>query len=512
MKRWAGTLSVWIALMPACAVGPDYQRPAAAVPAAYGEAPPAWKPAGPADATARGAWWRMFADPTLDALAGEVTVNNQTLKAAEARFAQARAQVGVARAALLPTIGAGAQGTWNRQSQHRALFVPGAKVSYTDLMLPIDASYEFDVWGRVRRTIEGAQADAQASAADLEAVRLSLHAELATDYLELRTYDAELRLLQSTVSAYAQALALAESRHAGGIASGQDVAQAQTQLDVTRAQAIDVEVARAQRQHAIAIVVGRPPSSLQLPPSEVVPARVPVAPPGLPSELLERRPDVAAAERRMAAANARIGVARAAYFPTVSLIASGGFESSTITNLLSVPSTLFAIGASAMATVFDGGRRRALNDQALAAYDEAVASYRGTVLAAFRDVEDNLAALRILDQEARLQDAAVTSAERSLALSTNRYKGGVVTYLEVLTAQNVALAAKRTAIDILRRRLSASVALVKAIGGGWAGLETQRGSEPPQSGSWPALPRTLVKFRIFPAVDRYPGNARARRD
>jgi NodT family efflux transporter outer membrane factor (OMF) lipoprotein len=474
--RRAAVVGVLPALaLAACAVGPDYQRPPALVPMAYGEAPPAWKPARPADALSRGAWWKMFGDATLDALEGEVAVSNQTLKVSEARFAQARAAIGVARAGLLPTLGAGLQGTWNRQSQHRALFVSGAKVSYADVMLPIDASYEFDVWGRVRRTLEAARADAQASEADLESVRLSLQAELAIDYLELRTYDAEARLLQSTVRSYTQALALAESRHDGGIASGVDVAQAQTQLDVTRASALDVDLARAQRQHAIAVVVGRPPSALRVAPSESVPAQVPVAPPGLPSELLERRPDVAAAERRMAAANARIGVARAAYFPTVSLIASGGFESSTIANLLSVPSALFAIGASAMATVFDGGRRRAFNEQAQAAYEETVARYRATVLAAFREVEDNLAALRILDEEARLQDAAVASAERSLALSINRYKGGVVAYLEVLTAQNVALAAKQTAIDILRRRLSASVLLVKAVGGGWAGLEKPRG-------------------------------------
>jgi NodT family efflux transporter outer membrane factor (OMF) lipoprotein len=481
--RGAVGIGAWLALPAACAVGPDYQRPPAPVPAAYAPAPAGWKPARPSDELPRGAWWQMFGDPTLDGLEAQIAVANQTLKAAEAQFAQARAQVDVRRAGLLPTIGAGLAGTWNRQSQNKALFVPAAKVSYTDVALPIDVSYELDVWGRVRRTIEAARADAQASAADLEAVRLSLHAELAIDYFDLRTFDAELRLLQSTVGSYTQALALAESRHAGGIASGVDVAQARAQLDVTRAQAIDVEVARSQREHAIAVIVGRPPSSLRLPPADDLPARVPVAPVGLPSELLERRPDIAAAERRMAAANAQIGVARAAYFPTVSLIAQGGFESSTATNLLALPSALFAIGASAMATLFDGGRRRALNEQAQAAYDQTVASYRATVLAAFRDVEDDLAALRILDEESRAQAAAVASAEQSLTLSVNRYKGGVVAYLEVLTAQNVALSAKQTAIDIFRRRLSASVLLVKALGGGWAGLEKPAGSPPPRSGS-----------------------------
>jgi NodT family efflux transporter outer membrane factor (OMF) lipoprotein len=458
---------VGLALLPACAVGPDYRRPTAPAPAAYSEAPPGWKPAHPADEIPRGAWWKMFGDPTLDALEAEVTAANQSLKAAEARFTQARALVDIARSGLFPTIGAGLQGTLNRQSQRRAVFVQGAKVSYRDVILPIDVTYEFDVWGRVRRTIEAARADAEGAAADLENVRLSLHAELAIDYLQLRTYDAELRLLQSTVSAYTQALALVESRHAGGIASGVDVAQAKTQLELTKAQAIDVEVTRSQLLHAIAVVVGRPPAALQIPPRETPPSQVPIAPVGLPSELLERRPDIAAAERQMAAANARIGVARAAYFPTVSLIAAGGFESTTITNLLSLPATFFGIGASAMATLFDGKRRRGQVEQAQAAYEETVASYRAVVLAAFRDVEDNLAALRILDEGSRVQDAAVASAEHSLTLSTNRYKGGIVTYLEVLTAQNTALAAKQTAIDILRRRLSASVLLVKALGGGW---------------------------------------------
>jgi len=466
MKRAAYYFCV--ALVQACAVGPDYQRPTAPTPAAYSEAPPGWKPAGPADRIPRGAWWKMFGDSTLDGLEGEVTAANQNLKAAEARFAQARGVVEIARSGLFPTIGAGLQGTWNRQSQRRAVFVQGAKVSYRDVMLPIDATYEFDVWGRVRRTIEAARADAEASADDLENVRLSLHAELAIDYLQLRTYDAELRLLRSTVSAYTQALELVERRHAGGIASGVDVAQAQTQLEVTRAQAVNLEVTRSQLQHAIAVVIGRPPAALQIPSADTLPSRVPVAPVGLPSELLERRPDIAAAERQMAAANARVGVARAAYFPTVSLVAAGGFESSTITNLLSAPAAFFAIGASAMATLFDGKRRRGQVEQARAVYDDTVATYRATVLAAFRDVEDNLAALRILDEESRLQDAAVASAEHSLALSTTRYKGGVVTYLEVLTAQNTALSAKLTAIDILRRRLSASVLLVKALGGGWA--------------------------------------------
>jgi NodT family efflux transporter outer membrane factor (OMF) lipoprotein len=465
--RGAVGIGAWLALPAACAVGPDYQRPPAPVPAAYAPAPAGWKPARPSDELPRGAWWQMFGDPTLDGLEAQIAVANQTLKAAEAQFAQARAQVDVRRAGLLPTIGAGLAGTWNRQSQNKALFVPAAKVSYTDVALPIDVSYELDVWGRVRRTIEAARADAQASAADLEAVRLSLHAELAIDYFDLRTFDAELRLLQSTVGSYTQALALAESRHAGGIASGVDVAQARAQLDVTRAQAIDVEVARSQREHAIAVIVGRPPSSLRLPPADDLPARVPVAPVGLPSELLERRPDIAAAERRMAAANAQIGVAKAAYFPQLTLGANTGFRSSDAATWLTIPSYFWSIGPALAMNLFDAGLRRAQTAQAIASYDATVANYRQTTLTALADVEDNLAALRILEEEAKLEQDAVDAARQSLELTVNQYKAGTVSFLNVVTVQAQLLAEERNAVNLVNRRLAATVALVRAIGGGW---------------------------------------------
>jgi NodT family efflux transporter outer membrane factor (OMF) lipoprotein len=318
----------------------------------------------------------------------------------------------------------------------------------------------------VRRTVEASRAEAQASAADLEGVRLSLHAELASEYFQVRKLDAEEQLLSSTVTAYEQALNLTQNRFKGGVASGVDVAQAQTQLETTRAQAIDIGVQRAQFEHAIAVLVGQSASTFSLASSPLTLA-APTIPAGLPSELLERRPDVAAAERRIATANANIGVAKAAYFPNISLTTSGGFESNTITNLLSGPSGFLLAGASAAVTAFDAGRRRAASDQAQGAFDQSVAYYRETVLTAFQEVEDNLAALRILGNEATTQQAAVQAAQTSLNQSLTRYKGGVTTYLEVITAQGLALSDERTAVQILGRQISASVLLVRALGGGW---------------------------------------------
>jgi NodT family efflux transporter outer membrane factor (OMF) lipoprotein len=331
----------------------------------------------------------------------------------------------------------------------------------------VDASYEADVWGRVRRTVEAARASAQATAADVESVSLSLHAELASDYFQLRALDAEEQLLNSTVTAFEKALELTQNRFSGGVASQVDVAQAQTQLETTRAQAIDVAVQRAQFEHAIAVLTGQAPSALTLA-SAPLTSTPPVVPAGLPSDLLERRPDIAATERLMAAANAQIGIAKAAYYPTITLSGTGGFEGSSITNWFNGPSGFVAAGVSAIGTVFDVGRRHAVTDQAKAAYNQSVANYQQTVLTAFQDVEDNLAALRILEEEAGTQNAAVTAAEHSLALSTNRYKGGVTTYLEVITAQSAALSDERVAVQIAGRRMSASVLLIKALGGGWS--------------------------------------------
>ena len=452
-------------LLAACAVGPRYSRPAAPAAPAYQETPPNWKQAEPADQFAKGKWWEIFQDAQLNALEQQADSSNQTVKAAQARFQEARALVRLNRSDLYPTATAGLSATRTRASQNRA--VRSSAGLYNDFVLPVDVSYEPDLWGRVRRNLENARASAQASAGDLQSVRLSVEAEVAADYFQLRTFDSEEQLLNETVAADQRALDLTRNRYRGGVASGVDVAQAETQLESTRAQAIDVQVARAQLQHAIAALIGMPASgfSLQVAPLTIAP---PAIPPGLPSQLMERRPDIAAAERRVAAANANIGAVKAAaYFPLLSLTAGGGFESVAAGTWFAGPSGFASAGASAVATVFDVGRRRARMEEARALYDQAVADYRQTVLSGFQEVEDNLAALRILEQEAGTQAAAVQAARRSVALSTNRYKGGVASYLEVITAQTAELTNERLEVDILRRRMTAAVVLVKALGGGW---------------------------------------------
>ncbi len=449
-------LAVVLLVLSGCAVGPRYAKPATPTAPEYKEVPPNWKTAQPNDQIARGKWWEIFQDPQLNALEEQINVSNQNLKAAQAQYEQARALVRFNRAAYYPTVTAGASALREHVSQNRPLIRSTAQIS----------SYEPDVFGRVRRTVEAARSNAQASAADLESVNLSLHADLAIDYFQLRTLDAEAQLLNSTVTAFEKALDLTRNRYQGGVASAVDVAQAETQLETTRAQAIDVQVQRSQNEHAIAVLSGQPPSTFSIPASPWTTAP-PVIPPGLPSDLLERRPDIAGAERRVASANAQIGVARAAYFPAVALSGSGGFESTAITTLIQGPSGFLTSGASAVVTAFDVGRRRAISEQARAAYNQATANYRQSVLTAFQEVEDNLAALRILEQESKTQNAAVAASEHSLELSTNRYKGGVVSYLEVITAQSIALSDERAAVGILRRRMTASVSLIKALGGGW---------------------------------------------
>jgi NodT family efflux transporter outer membrane factor (OMF) lipoprotein len=461
---------IWIGLLAAsCAVGPEYRKPPVETPPAFKEPPPEnWKTAEPKDGALRGKWWEIFGDPQLNVLEEQVSVSNQTLAQAEAQFRGARAAVQGARSGLFPTVTAGASVTNSRASTSRVSTGTGTSRSGTATIyqVPIDFSYEFDVWGRVRREIEANVANAQASAADVEAVRLSLQTELAVDYFQLHGLDEQRQLLDTTVAGYERTLQINVRRHDVGVSSGADVAQAQTQLETTRAQAIDLGVARAEFEHAIAILTGKPPSDLTIPPAPigVTPPAIPVA---LPAELLERRPDVAAAERRMAAANAEIGVARAAYFPSLALGASGGFEASTLAKLFSLPSRFWSLGPSLVATVFDGGRRRAATAQAEAAYDANVAAYRESVLTAFENVEDNLAALRILAEESVQQAAATAAAERSLELARTRYSGGITSYLEVLTAQNAALANERAAVDLRIRQMTASVNLVKALGGGW---------------------------------------------
>ena len=449
-----------------CVVGPKYHVPVVQAPPAYKEAGD-WKPAQPNDQNLGGSWWTIFQDPHLNELEDQVNVSNQNLKAAEAQFRQARATLRYYRADYYPTVTYGPSATRERISNRRP---PATSIfdgiTYNDFVLPFSVSYQADVWGRVRKNVESYREQAQASAADLATVNLSMHADLAVDYFQARSLDAEEQLLNSTVQQYEQALELNENRFAGGIASEVEVEQARTQLETTRAQAVDVGVLRAQYEHAVAILIGKPPAEFSLPPLPLT-APPPHVPLTVPSELLERRPDVAASERLVASANAQIGVAKSAYYPVISLGATGGFESSAITTLLNGPSGLWSVGLSAVGTVFDVGRRRALNDQARAAYDYQVATYRENVLTGFQQVEDNLAAVRILENEAKIQNEAVTAAQRSLDLSVTRYKGGVTSYLEVITAQSAALADEVTAVNILGRRMANTVLLIQALGGGW---------------------------------------------
>ena len=464
---WLGTLlAVAVLQFTGCTVGPKYHPPVVQAPSAYKEVGD-WKPAQPNDQSLGGEWWKIFQDPQLDALELQVNVSNQNLKAAEAQFRQARAALRYNRADYYPTVTAGLSGTRTRVSSHRP--PPNSifnGITENDFTLPVDVSYQADVWGRIRKNVESYREQAQASAADLATVNLSMHADLAIDYFQARSLDAQEQLLNDTVKQYEQALELTQNRFQGGIASEVEVQQAKTQLQTTRAAAIDVGVLRAQYEHAVAILIGTPPAEFSLPPLPLT-APPPPVPVGMPSELLERRPDIAAAERRVAAANAQIGVAKSAYYPIINLSASGGFESSAITTLLNGPSGLWSLGLSAVGTVFDVGRRRSLNDQARAAYDFQVAAYRQSVLSGFQQVEDNLAAVRILENEAQVQQLAVAAAQRSLDLSITRYKGGVTSYLEVTTAQSAALADQVTAVNILGRRMASTVLLIQALGGGW---------------------------------------------
>ena len=469
--------AAWPSLLAACAgcaVGPNYVRPSVPVPAQYKElssASPAesgtWKEAQPQDLARRGAWWEMFGDPELDALEARVTAANQTIVQAEAAFRGARALARGARAGFFPSVGASAVATRSSGLSARSSGVAsGAAPAVTTYSLPVDVAWELDLFGGVRRSVEAGVAGAQASAANLEAVRLAMHAELALEYFVLRGLDSEKQLLDSTVAAYRTALRLTENRFQQGVASGIDVAQAQTQLESVRAQATDLSIARAQAEHAIAVLVGKAAGEFAIAPRPlgVAPPEIPA---GVPSELLERRPDVAAAERLVAAANAQIGVARAAYFPTLTLTGSAGYQSSTLARFFSLPNRFWSLGPALAETLFAGGRRRAANEQAIAAYDAAVAAYRSSALTAFQEVEDNLAALRILAVESEQQDAAVAAAERSLKMAQDQYRAGITTYLQVVSAQAAALANERAAVNLATGRLTASVNLIKALGGGW---------------------------------------------
>ena len=459
---------VLFTLLSGCAVGPDYHKPDAPVPAQFKELE-GWRQAAPHDAAPRGAWWTIFGDPELDALMKRVDVSNQTIVAAEARFRQARAVADQARAGYFPTVSANGSATRVKSPSlpNAPSFATGAVNNYS---ASLNASWELDLWGRVRRSVEAGEAGWQGSAADLEAARLSARASLAQNYFALRVADAARAVLQETVAANQRTLELTRNRYNAGVAARVDIVQAEVQVKSAQATLIDIGVSRAQFEHAIALLVGVPPADFAVAPTTAE-LKMPGIPMILPSELLERRPDVASAERAMAAANAQIGVATAAYYPTITLTGATGFRTTDLGSLFTAPSRFWSLGAAAAETVFDGGLRGAVTAQARAAYDAQVANYRQTVLAGFQDVEDNLAALRILDDEAAVQDEALKGARQAAELTMNQYQAGIVSYINVLAAQTVAFNNERAALDVLGRRLTASVGLVRALGGGWSDAE-----------------------------------------
>ena len=449
-----------------CSVGPDYKRPDVETPAAYKEAGN-WKPAEPRDAAARGKWWAMFGDAQLDGLMAQVDVSNQSIAAAEAQLRQASALTAQSRAGWWPTVTGTLQETRSKSSQTTGPIVGTTSGKRTIYSAPLNASWEADLWGKVRRAVESGEASEQASAADLVNARLSVQAELAQDYFQLRAFDSQKALLEATAAAYARTLELTMNRYNAGVVSRADVAQAETQLQSTRAQALDVGLQRAQLEHAIAVLLGKPAGSFALERGALAAAPPPVPAAGLPAELLERRPDIAAAERRMAAANAQIGVARSAFFPAATLSAAYGVQSATLQDWFTLPSRFWSLGPALALTLFDGGKRAAVSDQAVASYDQSVATYRGAVLTAFKEVEDNLAALRVLGEEAAVQAEAVKAAQLALDISLNQYRAGIITILQVVQAQTAALSSQRAALDVQSRRVAASVLLVKALGGAW---------------------------------------------
>jgi NodT family efflux transporter outer membrane factor (OMF) lipoprotein len=461
-------------------VGPKYVKPTAPTAPNYKEAPGGanqgeaykeegpWQPAKPSDTTARGDWWTIFNDPQLNQLEPQIAVSNQTLKAAAARLVEARAQIKYNHSFLYPTIGTAPSAVGERYSDARPYFrLTPPNTGYADLQLPLDFNYEIDLWGRVRRTINASKEEAQATAADMQTALLSLQAELAVDYFEARAYDAQAKLLSDTVQNYEEAYRITNNRFVGGVSPESDVDQAKTQLQSARVQESDVTIQRAEYEHAIAVLLGRPPAdfTLQQMPLNTQPPAIPV---GLPSELLERRPDIAAMERRVNEANERIGIARAAYFPSLSLSALAGFESTSLTSLFQGANAMWAVGPTMSQTIYDGGARSAVSAMAGAGWDEMVANYRQTTLTAFQQVEDNLATLHTLSLEAEQQHSATQAAVSAEKIFNNRYVGGLDTYLSVVTAESTALMNEQNDINIESRQMVASVLLIKALGGGWS--------------------------------------------
>ena len=471
------TLALLALALSGCAIGPDYQRPQLNTPSAFKEAE-GWKAAAPSDALARGAWWELYGDPVLNELQQRLERSNQSLAQSEAKYRQALALVQGARAAFFPTLNASAGKTRSGQGggQSTVRLSDGSTVTSgasrggisTSYNLNFNASWELDLWGKLRRQLEADQASLSASAADLAAARLSLQSQLAQNYLQLRVMDAQQRLLDATVAAYARSLRLTENQYRAGIVTRSDVAQARTQLKSTEAQAVDLRYQRAQLEHAIAVLVGVPPAEFALAATDGLPALPPV-PLALPSTLLERRPDVASAERQVMNANAQIGVAKAAWFPSLNLTAAGGYRSSQFDPWVSTANRFWSIGPAFSVSLFDGGLIRSRVKQAEASYDQTVATYRQTVLDSFREVEDYLVKLRVLEEESGVQQEALDAARESLRLMENRYKGGTVDYNSVVSVQTAALSNERSQLTLLGNRLTASVQLIAALGGGWDG-------------------------------------------
>ena len=453
------------AVLSGCAVGPAYKRASVPAPPAYKEEPPAefketegWKQARPNDGAIKGAWWKIFDDPALNALEEQVSISNQNLRQAEALYRESREAVRIAHAAMSPSVSAGPSITESRSSSLHS--------NSTLYSFPLNVSWGPDLWGSVRNSVTAAVSNAQASAAQLENIRLLYQSELAQDYFSVRGLDSEYDLLAGTVKSYQEYLALTRTRFAGGVASDLDVAQAESQLLPTQSALTDLGVARAQLEHAIAVLAGKAPAELSIPQAALnkIPPPVPV---GVPSALLERRPDIAQSERLMAASNAQIGIAKAAFYPSLSISGAAGLSTTSFTSWLSWPSRIFSVGPTLSQALFDAGRRRAALNQSLDAYDATIAAYQQTVLTAFQQVEDNLSTLRILSEEAAPVQQAVSSSGRALTISTAQYKAGTTSYLTVITAQATALDAQRTAVNLLTRRMVATVALIQALGGGW---------------------------------------------
>jgi NodT family efflux transporter outer membrane factor (OMF) lipoprotein len=470
-------------LLASCAVGPDYKRPEAATQTSFKESGN-WKIATPNDDANRGKWWEAFGDRELNLLVEQVDINNQNLKIAEARYRQAQALGAATRSNFFPTISASSSATRSGRGASNDTLNTNANTSIgaasgasssvsTSYNLSANLNWELDLWGRIRRQVESSNASIEASAADLASARLSAQSELASNYFQLRVTDAQKQLLDDTVAAFAKSLELTKNRYNVGVAGRVDVAQAETQLKSSQAQALDLGIQRAQLEHAIALLIGKAPGNFTLPESKWT-MSLPSIPLSLPASLLERRPDIAGAERRAAAANADIGVAKAAFYPTLSLGGSGGYSGTALSDWISAPNRFWTLGPSLAATILDFGKRGAASDQAVAAYDQTVATYRQTVLQAFQEVEDNLAALRILEAEAKVQDEAVSASRESVALTLNQYKAGTISYLNVVSVQTAQLSNERSAMTLMGRRLTASVALIKALGGGWNTPDTSR--------------------------------------